>query len=62
MTPMAILVITLFATLLVMPLVAAWFANRAGLFAANVGKVARVINFPDLRDAERYRHRHIDAA
>lgn len=62
MRPMALLAVTLFAILIFIPLAAAWFANRAGLFAASIGKVARVINFPLSRDSAHSSHRHFDAA
>ena len=62
MTPMAILVVSLLAIMILLPLGAAWFANRAGIFETSVVKVSRIINFPLSRTMQTSRHRHTDAA
>jgi hypothetical protein len=59
---MAIVVVALFAGMILAPVGAAWFANRAGMFAVSPEKNPRIIGFPLSRFIEPSRHRHTDAA
>lgn len=62
MTPMAILIVTLLAIMILVPLGAVWFANHAGMFATTVVKTSRIISFPLSRTMQPSRRRHTDAA
>ena len=62
MTSMAILVVTLLAIMILVPLGAAWLANRAGVFETKGTNVSRILHFPYSRGMQASRRRRIDAA
>ena len=62
MIPMAILIVTLLAIMIFIPLGAAWFANHVGMSTTSVVKTSRIISFPLSRTMQSSRRQRTDAA